>query len=135
MKRMAALVGALLLTLVLAAPAAATKPISGGGDYMVIDITSEGCPVLLIDGTLVGTLTVCQRGQDGTDKAEFSGRAVLGGEELSGTLAIGFSKTDRFAILGGTGELAALHGQGTATDDLSVFPPVGTYEGSFHIDP
>ena len=48
---------------------------------MVIGLTSDGCPVLLVEGTLVGTLTVCQQGRSGTDKADFSGKAVLGGKE------------------------------------------------------
>ncbi|MGD8684115.1 MAG: hypothetical protein PVG27_09215 [Chloroflexota bacterium] len=135
MKRFAVFGVAVLLTVVMASTAAATKPVPGSGSYVVIGISPEGCPVLAVTGTLDGTATVCQRGQAGTDKAQFEGKVVLGGNEYFGTIVIGFSQTDRWAILGGTGELATLHGRGSAVDDLSATPPTGTYDGQFHFDP
>ena len=140
MRRFVAFGVALLLALLVAAPASATKPAPGGGTY-VVDFANyprpDGCIPLLVGlapgETLYGTAVVCQQGQAGTDKALFDGTLILGGEPFEGTAIISFSQTDTWALYGGTGELAGLHGQGTATDDPSGVS--GVFEGQFHFDP
>jgi hypothetical protein len=138
MRRFAAFGTALLLILSVAAPAAATKPVGGGGTYVVTGVSPEGCILLLVGleagETLYGTATVCQRGNSGSDKATFEGTVHLDGyPPMDGTARVNFSRTDRFSITG-TGELKGLHGQGVAEDDLTEIPPRGTYEGRFHFD-
>lgn len=133
MRRLAVFSAALVMTLLIATPAAASKPVPGDGTY-ALDfgcVMDEGIPLRLW-GTLAGCASVYVR-ENGSDTAFFDGVVVLDGVTYIGTATINFSVTDRFAILGGTGELAALHGQGTATDDPTGL--AGTYEGWFHLDP
>ena len=132
MKRLAALSVALLLTLVMALPTAASTPVPGSGTYAFAGLVDD-CILLDVSGTLEGQATVCQRGRSGTDQASFEGTIHLGDSDYDGTARIGFSKTDRFVVLGGSGGLRGLHGQGLATDDASGL--AGTYSGRFHFDP
>ncbi len=142
MRRFAVFGVALMLTLVMAAPAAATKPVPGGGTYMVDDIFFDECPdgegiPLRVRGTLDGCADVTTSGNHGSDKATFEGTVHLDGcPPVEGTATINFSTTDRFSLKG-TGDLKGLHGQGVAVDDdplIPGLPPIsGTYESEFHL--
>ena len=45
------------------------------------------------------------------------------------------SSTGNWVIIGATGELANLHGQGTFTIDYTVSPPIRQFSGQVHFDP
>jgi hypothetical protein len=143
MRRFALLGVALLTTLLLAAPAAAAKPVPGSGSYVVDDIFGDECPdgggiPLVVTGVLDGCAYLSTSGKNGSDKATFEGTAHLDGyPPMEGTALIDFSKTDRFSLKG-TGDLRGLHGQGAAVDDdplIPGLPPIsGIFEGQFHVD-
>jgi hypothetical protein len=84
------------LVLLMAAPAAATKPVHGDGTYQLDStcLLGEGIP-LRLEGTLAGCASVYTR-ENGSDTAVFDGAVVLDGRMYAGTVRIDFSMTDRF---------------------------------------
>jgi hypothetical protein len=120
---------ALLVTLALVVPVSATKPTPVEGWFEILGVSPEGCELLQVYGYFEGTLAECPRAGQGAALGYFEGTA----SGYSGTLVFnlvpfGRNGLGQWTILGGTGELANLSGQGLSYPD-------GTYDGRVHFDP
>jgi hypothetical protein len=67
--------------------------------------------------------------------ATFSSATVMGKTGTLSIMLIGKTDGGTWVIIGGTGDLAGLHGQGTYSSTGALFGKVADYEGEIHFDP